>query len=164
MIKYKRDEREVDNKTVEYNLQLHAHNGRGFDEWLVLDDLPCDKRIVDFIKNGKGLISSKVFNGYIQIGKNQISQYLIFRCIGTHLNYSLKKLGKTFKLQKELLKTELNHDETYGDNWRNKTDDWVGYVKNEVLSTAFSYARYSKSMQQITRFGMKDCLSLPGFG
>ena len=31
----------------------------------------------------------------------------------THLNYSLKKLGKTFKLQNELLKTEMNHDEVY---------------------------------------------------
>ena len=34
----------------------------------------------------------------------------------TCLNYSLEKLGKTFKLQKELLKTEMNHDEIYADN------------------------------------------------
>ena len=32
----------------------------------------------------------------------------------THLNYSLKKLGKTFKLQKEFLKTEMNHVEVDG--------------------------------------------------
>ena len=32
----------------------------------------------------------------------------------THLSYSLKKLGKTFKLQKELIKTEMNHDEVAG--------------------------------------------------
>ena len=29
----------------------------------------------------------------------------------THLNYSLKKLGRTYKLQKQLLKTDKNHDE-----------------------------------------------------
>ena len=36
--------------------------------------------------------------------KKQIPQHLIFRCGMTHLNYSLKKLGKTFRLPKELLK------------------------------------------------------------
>ena len=35
-----------------------------------------------------------------------------------HLNYSLKKLGKTFKLPTELLKTEMNHDEIDGNIWR----------------------------------------------
>ena len=38
------------------------------------------------------------------------------------------------------------------------------YVKNDVLCTAFSYARYCKAMEDITRFSMKDCLSLPGLG
>ena len=28
----------------------------------------------------------------------------------------IKKISKTFKLQKELLKTEMNHDEVVGDN------------------------------------------------
>ena len=43
-------------KVLEYNLQLHAHNGSGFDTWIVLNNLPCDKRIVNIIKNGKGII------------------------------------------------------------------------------------------------------------
>ena len=38
------------------------------------------------------------------------------------------------------------------------------YVKNDVLCTAFSYARYCKAMEKITGFSMKDCLSLPGLG
>ena len=53
-------------KVLEYNLQLHAHNGSGFDTWVVLNNLTCDKRIADVIKNGKGIIELKVFNGYIQ--------------------------------------------------------------------------------------------------
>ena len=56
----------------------------------------------------------------------------------THLYYSLKKLGKTFEIQKELLKTEMNHDEIYADNWREKKDEWVDYVKKDALCTAFS--------------------------
>ena len=76
----------------------------------------------------------------------------------------LKKLGKVFKLQKELLKTEMNHDEVDGNSYKDKIDEWLPYVKNDVLCTAFSYARYIKAMQEITGFLMKDCLSLPGLG
>ena len=50
--KLKGGERKVKNKIVENNLQMHAHNGSGFDSWIVLNNLPCDKHIVDIIKNG----------------------------------------------------------------------------------------------------------------
>ena len=50
----------------------------------------------------------------------------------THLNYSFKKLGKTFKLPKELLKTEMNHDDVDGNNYRDKNDIWLPNVKNDV--------------------------------
>ena len=100
-LKLKREECKVNIKIVEYNLQLHAHNGSGFDTWILLNDLPCDKHIKgDIIKNGKGIIELKVINGYIQKNNKQIPQYLHFRCGMTHLNYLLKKLGKIFKLQK----------------------------------------------------------------
>ena len=164
LLKIKGEERKVKNKIVEYILQLHAHNGSGFDTWIVLNSLDCDKRIVNIVKNGKGIIELKVFNGLIQNGKRQIPQYLHFRCGMTHLNYSLEKLGKTFQLPKELLKTEMNHDDIDENNWRDKKDIWLPYVKNDVLCTAYSYARYNKAMQEITGFSMKDCLSLPGLG
>ena len=81
-----------------------------------------------------------------------------------HLSYSLNKLGKTFRLQKELLKTEMNHDEVDGDKYKDKINEWLPYVRNDVLCTAFSYARYIKAMEEITGFSMKDCLSLLGLG
>ena len=159
-----KEERKVKNKIVEYNLQMHAHNGSGFDTWIILNNLPCDKHIVDIIKNGKGIIELKVFNGLIYKNNKQIPQYLHFRCGMTHLNYSLKKLGKTFKLPKELLKTEMDHDDIDEHNYKDKKDIWLPYVKNDVLCTAYSYARYIKNMEEITGFSMKDCLSLPGLG
>ena len=82
----------------------------------------------------------------------------------THLIYSLKQLGKTFKIQKELLKTEMNHDEIDGNNYKDKINEWLPYVKNDVLCTAFSYPRYTDAMEEITGFGMNDCLSLTGLG
>ena len=163
-LKIKRDERKVKNKIVEYNLQMHAHNGSGFDTWIILNNFPCDKHIFDIIKNGKGIIELKVFNGLTYKNNKQIAHYLHFRCGLTHLHYSLKKLGKTFKLSNELLKTEMNHDDIDGDNYKDKKDVWLPYVKNDVLCTAYSYARYIKAMEEITGFSMKDCLSLPGLG
>ena len=152
-------------KILEYNLQLHAHNGSRFDTWIVLNNLPCDKRIVNILKNGKGIIELKVFNGYIQsrTSRKQIRQYLQFRCGMNHLNYSLKKLDKTFKLQKELLKTEMNHDDVDGDNYKDRINKWLPYVKNYVLCTAFSDARYIKAKEELTGFSMKTCLSVPGW-
>ena len=66
LLKLKGEERKVNYKIVEYNLQMHAHNGSGFDSWIILNNLPCDKHIVKIIKNGKGIISLKIFNGYIE--------------------------------------------------------------------------------------------------
>ena len=73
-LKLKGEERRtsLNNKIVEYNLQLHAHNGSGFDTWIILNNLPCDKHIVDIIKTGKSIISLGVFNGYIHNGKKNI--------------------------------------------------------------------------------------------
>ena len=129
LLKFKEEDHKFNKEIVEYNLQLNAHNGSGFATWIISKNLLCDKHIVDIIKTGKGIISTKVFNGYIQNNKKQIPQYLFLRCGMTHLNYSLKKLGKTINLQKEFLKTEMNHDEITGDIWRVKKDDWVGYVQ-----------------------------------
>ena len=162
-LKLKGDERKV-KKIVEYNLQMHAHNGSCFDTWIVLNNFPCDKHIVDIIKNGKGIKELKVFNGVIHKNNKKITQYLHFRCGMTHLNYSLKKLGKTFKLPKELLKTEINHDQIDENIWRDKKSEWLPYVKNDVFCTAYSYARYIKAMEERRGFSMKDCLSLAGLG
>ena len=58
-LKLKGEERKIKNKIVEYNLQLHVHNGSGFDTWIILNNLDCDKHIVNIIKNGKGISELK---------------------------------------------------------------------------------------------------------
>ena len=65
-LKLKGEERKVENKIDAYNLQLHAHNGLGFDTWMIFNNLPCDKHFVNIIKHGKGIIELKVLNGYIE--------------------------------------------------------------------------------------------------
>ena len=58
----------------------------------------------------------------------------------------------------------MKHDVIDENNWRDKKCDTLPYVKNDVLCTACSYARYIKAMEEITEFSMKHCLSLPGLG
>ena len=58
---------------VEHNLQFHAHNRSGFDTWIILKNPPCDKHIVDILKNGKSIISSGAFNCYIENKKTNSS-------------------------------------------------------------------------------------------
>ena len=58
----------------------------------------------------------------------------------------------------------MEHDEVDYDNYKDKKYEWLPYVKNDVLCSAFCYARYCKAMEEITGFSMKDCLSAPGLG
>ena len=53
----------------------------------------------------------------------------------------------------------MNHDDVDGDNYADKKDEWLGYVKQDVLCTAFSYARYCTGKEEITGLSMKDRLS-----
>ena len=73
----------------------------------------------------------------------------------------MKKIGESYKLQESLLKKELEHDENYEDTWEEKENEWLLYVKNDVLSTAFCYARYTMGTEELTEFGMKNSLTLP---
>ena len=104
----------------EYELKLIAHNGSGFDSWIVLNNLPDWCSIISMIKKtGKGIISLKILNGYIccKNGSKGKPQYITFVCSMNHLSSSLKNLGETFGLQKELLKQEMDHTEIYEDTW-----------------------------------------------
>ena len=78
-----------------------------------------------------------------------------------HIKDSLKNIGKSYKVQPCLLKQGLEHDEIFEDNWEEKENQWLPYLKNDVLSTAFSYARHSRRMEELTGFGMENCLTLP---
>ena len=73
----------------------------------------------------------------------------------------MRKIGESYKLQESLLKKELEHDEIYKVTCEEKENEWLPYVKNDVLSTAFCYARYTMGMEEVTGFGMKNSLTLP---
>ena len=73
----------------------------------------------------------------------------------------MKEVGESYKLQSCLLKQELELDEIYEDTWKAEEHELLPYVKNDVLSIAFCYARFTMGMEELTNFGMKNSLSLP---
>ena len=103
VLSFKGEPKKVKNKIVEYNLYLIAHNGSGFDSYVVLNNLPQWRSVVKLIRNGAGNISLKIFNGYVD-EKKKIPQYVHFRCGRVHINKSLRKIGESCKLPESLLK------------------------------------------------------------
>ena len=160
MFHHSKENRKKLKKIVEYNLYLIAHNGSGFDSYVVLNNLPQWRSVVKLIKNGRSFVSLKIFNVYVDPVK-KIAQYVYFKCGRVHINERLERIGKSYKLQSCLLKQELEHDEIYEDSWEEKENEWLPHVKNDVLSTAFCYARYTMGMEELTTFGMKNSLTLP---
>ena len=69
VLSFKGEPKKVRNKIVECNLYVIAHNGPGFDSYVVLNNLPQWRSVVKLIKNGAAIISLKIFNGYIDLVK-----------------------------------------------------------------------------------------------
>ena len=91
VLSLKGESKKVNKKIVEYNLYLIAHNGSGFDSYVVLNNLPQWRNVVNLIQNGAGIVFClKIFNGYVDPVK-KTPQYVHYRCGRVHVNSSLKK-------------------------------------------------------------------------
>ena len=106
VLSFKGAVKKVNNKTVEYNLYLIPQNGSSFDSYVVLNNLPQWRSVVNLIKKEAGIVSLKIINGYLDPVK-KIPQYVHFRCRRVHINSGLKKIGISYKLQTSLLKWEM---------------------------------------------------------
>ena len=142
VLQIKGEAKKVNIENVTYNFYILAHNGSGVDSYVVLNNLPQWRTVFGTIQNGSGIVSLKKMNGYVD-QNNKNPHYVQFRCI----NNSLKKIGISYKLQPSLLNHKLNHDEIYEDFWEENEKVWLPFLKNDVLSTAFSYGRYTKRME-----------------
>ena len=54
----------------------------------------------------------------------------------------------------------MDLDEINEDTCVDGENEWVAYLKNDVLSTALSYARYAKRMEKLTGSVLKNSLTL----
>ena len=96
VLKFKGEAKKVNNEIVKYNLYKLVHNGSGFNNYVVLNNLPQWRVVVSLIKNRSGIVSLKIFNGYVDENKKN-PQYVHFRCDRVHINITLKKTGISCK-------------------------------------------------------------------
>ena len=124
-----------------------------------MNNLPQWRTVVNLLKNGSGIVSPKKF--HVCVDQNRkLPQYVHFRCGRVHINNLLKQIGISYNLKPSLLKQEMDHDKIYEDTREDKENDWLLYLKNGVGSMAFSCAKYSKRMEELTGFGLKISLIL----
>ena len=64
-----------------------------------------------------------------------------------------KRHWKNYRLQECSLKQEVKFNEMFENNWEVR-NEWLPYLKNDVLTTAVSYARYTLAMEKLTGFGV----------
>ena len=55
----------------------------------------------------------------------------------------------------------MDHDEKYGEFWKDREDECLPSPENDVLSNGFSNAKYTKGMEEKTVFGTKNSITLP---
>ena len=75
VLSFKGKAQKVNNKIVEFNLYMIAHNGTGFDSYVVLNNLPHWRSVVNLIKNGAGIVSPKIFDGYVDEKKKYLNMF-----------------------------------------------------------------------------------------
>ena len=67
-------------KIVDSELQVLAHNGSAFDTCILLNNGSNWRRILNAIKNGKGIIFSELLDSYVKIFENKaVPQNIGFR-------------------------------------------------------------------------------------
>ena len=90
VLSFKGEPKKIKNKIGEYDLYLIAHYGSCFDSYVDLNNLPQWRTVVKLVKNGAGINSLKIFNGYVDQNK-KIPQYVYSSCGRVHINKGLKK-------------------------------------------------------------------------
>ena len=77
-------------KIVEIELHLLAHNRSAFDTFIDLNNSPNYRRLINVKQNGKSNFL-KIFSSYLKKSKNKtVPKYNSFRCLVAHIKTSLK--------------------------------------------------------------------------
>ena len=79
VLQFEGEARKAISKIVEYELYLLAHKRSGFDIYVLLNNLLQLRTVVSSSKNGLGIVSPKMFNGYVD-QNIMIPQYVHFTC------------------------------------------------------------------------------------
>ena len=142
-----------------YRLLLVAHISSGFDSWVLLNSLVKDITDLKIIKTARGLFPLSFRCGVRMVNILEVPQYVKFICSKSHIKGSLEKIGKEHGLQPELLKGEIEHFNINKSSFAELRHIWEPYLNLDVLCLALVYARNAMEMQNMSGFGIKDCVT-----
>ena len=87
VLEFKGEVKRVNIEIVNYNLTLIAHNGSGFDSYVVLKSLSQWRKFNILLKNRVGVVSLRIFNGFVD--KDEKSSIWAFQTYKTAYQYFL---------------------------------------------------------------------------
>ena len=140
-------------------LLLVAHNSSGFDSWVVLNSLVKEITELKIEKTAKGLISLTFRCAVKIVNTVEVPQYVKFTSTKYHIKGPLEKIGREYRLQPELPKREIELSVIIKSNFADLGHIWEPYLNLHVFCLAFIYARHSMEMQNMSGFGVEDCLT-----
>ena len=94
-------------------------------------------------------------------GRNVPVQRVSLKCTMQHVNTKLSKWGESFNIPKNLRKKDFDIVTITKDNYKEKKDEWLPYLKNDVLALACCMMLYNEMMINISGLNMQSSLTLP---
>lgn len=162
---------------------LFAHNGSGFDSELIIEQInlssvPVKKgskllnvniknpyitdRWIEWYKKNNGVTKKVQNKGKFVNVKITPKQKISLRCSMQHVNTKLSSWGISFNIPENLRKMDFNIADITKDNYEEKIDEWLPYLKNDVLSLACCTMLYNEMMESLSGLNIQTSLSLPG--
>ena len=77
-LEFKGEANRIMNKIEKYRLYFFAHKGSHFDGYVVSNFSPQWRTVVSLIKSGSGIVSLKIFNGYVDRA-TKLPQYVFLK-------------------------------------------------------------------------------------
>lgn len=147
MIRYldKKTRKEGKNKASVY---LYAHNGKGFDSYMVKND----QGLIDAQARGEIKYKKLIKNtsGILNFQVSAKNCKLNFQCTLAHIPGSLKSLCEYFDVPESIKKDSLDILNITKQNFMQFKDKIVYYLQNDVLSLANIWMKHVQSVIRIT--------------
>ena len=148
---------ERDEIVSSYTILLLAHNGSGFDSWVVLNSLDKETKDLEEKKNCARRLISLSFRCSVKINKTvEVPQNVKFTCTRLHISVSLKRIGREYGWQPEFSNGEISHSENTKYEYNELRHIWEPYLQSDVLYLAIVFARQTLEMQKMTKQRVKE--------
>ena len=105
-----------------------AHNASGFDSWVVLNALVREITKLKIVKSARRLISLSFRCGVKKVITVEVPQYVKLTCTKSHIEGSLQKIGREYRLQPELRKREIENSVTNKTTFPDLRPLWEPYL------------------------------------